>query len=47
VTDPAVVVAWMLEKACVQQADALMRQIESGLPAASAAADAKPAPATP
>lgn len=47
ISDPAVVVAWMLEKACVQQADALMRQIEAGLPAASAAVDAKPAPATP
>jgi len=33
ITDPAVLAAWMLEKACVQQADALMRQIEAGLAA--------------
>jgi hypothetical protein len=40
INDPAVLVAWMLEKACVQQADALMRQIEAGL----AAAPARPSP---
>lgn len=28
VEDPLVMAAWMLEKACVQQADALLRQIE-------------------
>ncbi|WP_372919371.1 hypothetical protein [Sandarakinorhabdus sp.] len=33
IQDPAVLVAWMLEKACVQQADALLRQIEAGLAA--------------
>lgn len=33
--DPAVLVGWMLEKACVQQADALMREIENGLAATS------------
>lgn len=40
IDDPAVLVAWMLEKACVQQADALMRKIEADL----AAPLAQPAP---
>lgn len=31
IADPGVLVGWMLEKACVQQADALIRQIEAGL----------------
>lgn len=28
---PMVLVAWMLDKACIQQADALLRQVETGL----------------
>lgn len=40
IDDPAVLVAWMLEKACVQQADALMRKIEADL----AAPPAQPSP---
>ena len=31
VTDPLVLSSWMLEKACVQQADAYFRQIQSDL----------------
>lgn len=30
VEDPAVLAAWMLEKGCIQQADALLRMISSG-----------------
>lgn len=33
IDDPVVLTAWMLEKACVQQADALLRSLESNLEA--------------
>lgn len=36
VDDPAVLTAWMLEKGCVQQADALLRMISSGQAAGNA-----------
>ena len=40
VTDPLVLSSWMLEKACVQQADAFFRQIQAEL-------DLQTAPPTP
>ena len=40
VTDPLVVSSWMLEKACVQQADAYFRQLQAQLPAPTPADEA-------
>ena len=42
--DPVVIVAWMLEKACVQQADALLRSLEATAPAAPTPTVPGPAP---
>jgi hypothetical protein len=44
--DPVVLAAWMLEKACVQQADALLRSIEAAAPAAPPPTVPAPAPPT-
>lgn len=46
ITEPLVLSSWMLERACIQQADAYLRQIEADL-ATSASPSPKPKGSTP
>jgi len=45
VVDPLVLSSWMLERTCIQQADAYLRQIETEFATSPGATTARPAPA--